>query len=492
MNIEELVKAAAAATGMTGEMVHRSAEARAEKEGMSVEEVLAQWGGIDLATGERLSAGSIGADDDDEAAEDTMAEEPAPKPAAEKSKPAAEPQTTPAPASEPAAPAASGAGMSEEDLAKAAAEKMGMSESMVKRSAGARGKAEGKTAIEVMAEWAGVDPATVGAAAAAPAAAPASAPAAAEAPAAETPAPAASAGSGGGMSADEVLAAAAKAQGLPESMVKRSAAARAKAEGKTAEQVMAEWAGIDPSQVSAAAPGASSAGSASAPAAAAPAEAELEVEVIGEEPPADAPAPKAAPAPKEPEPEVVPVGAIPRWLVTLFVVVPLFALAYAAFLPNGPNCGDAGRLAVDPVTGEVVNCDGSAFGSTDVDYFAIGEQVYESAGCVACHGPGGAGAGSFPAFTEGRLLMTFPEGQCATHIEWVTLGTNGWPDATYGATDKPVGGSGAVMPGFGASLTDQELASVALYERVAFGGQELAAAQADCIPGDTEASAAGE
>ncbi len=282
---------------------------------------------------------------------------------------------------------------------------------------------------------------------------------------------------------DELIAAAAKATGQSETMVKRSAAARAKAQGTTVEAVLAEWAGMPAPAAGATA----SAPAAAAPAAATPAPAAapaLDVEESGEEV-ASAPAPAPVPVMVVAAPEVVPVGAIPRWLAGLFVIVPIFALAYVAFLPNGPSCGDAGRLAVDPVNGEMVNCDGSAFGDTEVDFFALGQETYASSGCIACHGPGGAGVATFPAFTGGALLATFPEGSCATHIEWVRLGTGSWPDPTYGANNKPVGGSGAVMPSFGTVLDAQEIAAVALYERVAFGGQELAAAQADCL-GSTE------
>lgn len=275
---------------------------------------------------------------------------------------------------------------------------------------------------------------------------------------------------------DELLAAAAKATGMSETMVKRSAAARAKAQGTTVEAVLAEWAGVEvPAGVAAAAP------AAEAPAVPAPtaAPAALEVEEEGVEP---APAPKAAHAPKAVPAEVVPAGAVPRWLAALFVAVPAFALAYLAFFPNGPSCGDAGRLAVDPVSGEMVNCDGTAIGGEkEVDYFALGKTTYERNSCIACHGPDGAGLANFPGFTEGALLVTFPEGQCSIQQEWIRLGTAGWPDPTYGANEKPVGGSGAVMPTFGNQLTDEQLRAVALYERVAFGGQELEAAKADCL-----------
>ena len=103
--------------------------------------------------------------------------------------------------------------------------------------------------------------------------------------------------------------------------------------------------------------------------------------------------------------EVVPAGAVPRWLATLFVAVPLFALAYIGFLPNGPNCGDAGRLGVDPVTGEMVNCDGTAIGGEgEIDFFALGQELYGRNSCIVCHGEGGGGVANFPAFTGGALL----------------------------------------------------------------------------------------
>ena len=293
------------------------------------------------------------------------------------------------------------------------------------------------------------------------------------------------------MTMDELLAAAAKATGMSETMVRRSAAARAKAQGTTVEAVLAEWAGVEvPAGVAAGATPAAPVPAAT-PAEPSPAAAEsgLEVEESGEE---IAPTPAPAPVAITAAPEVEPVGAIPRWLAALFVFMPLFALAYVAFLPNGPSCGDAGRLAVDPVSGEMVNCDGSAFGGNEIDFFALGEETYSRAGCIACHGPGGAGLANFPAFTGGALLTTFPEGSCATHIEWVRLGTAGWPDPTYGANNKPVGGSGAVMPTFGSILDDQELAAVALYERVSFGGEDLAVAQTDCFGITTEPAPAAE
>jgi mono/diheme cytochrome c family protein len=354
---------------------------------------------------------------------------------------------------------------------------------MIRRSAEARAEASGSTYEAVLAEWAGVpiDQITADAPAAAEAeSAAAPAPAAEDAPAPAAPAPAAAA-----LDMGELLTAAAEKMGMPESMVERSAGARAKAQDTTVAAVLAEWAGIE-APAAEATPGPAADPSEPAPAADTDTAPDDEsdgpdVEVLGE---ADEAPPKVAtptePDHFEPEEDAVAAGALPRWLAALFVFVPAFAIAYALFLPNGPNCGDAGSLAVDPVTGVAVNCDLSEFGAEVADFFAIGLETYNGIGCVACHGAGGGGVANFPAFTGGELLSTFPEGQCDAQIEWIALGTAGWPDPTYGATNKPVGGSGAVMPGFEGTLTPEEIAAVTLYERVAFGGQSLDSALVDC------------
>lgn len=295
------------------------------------------------------------------------------------------------------------------------------------------------------------------------------------------------------MSMEDLAKAAAEQMGIPESMVMRSARAKAKAQGVAVEDVLAAWAGggeITPG----------SGGGAAAPAGeaaeAAPAPEEPsgpQVEVLGPEEaaPAESAETEVEPEVVEEETEIDPIsaGVLPRWLVALFIVIPTVAVAYALFLPNGPNCGDGGQLAVDPVTGVAVNCDGSQYGVDVVDFFAIGETTYAS--CTACHGANGQGGANFPAFIGGALLQTFPVGQCDEHVAWVELGTVNWPDETYGANNKPVGGSGAVMPGF-ASLSEDELRSVVLYERVQFGGQSLDEALADCGLADPAVEAMGE
>lgn len=284
---------------------------------------------------------------------------------------------------------------------------------------------------------------------------------------------------------DELIQQAAAALGWPAVMVERSARARAKAEGVTPEAVLTAWAGggeIDASAVAPAAPAGEA--PAAAPAAATPAPAEpetAEVEVLG------GPAGKdeEAPAP-EPEPVVVKSPpAIPVWLTATFVVVPTIALFYALFFPNGPDCGVGPQLAVDAVTGQAVGCDGTPYGVSTLDFFALGGEIYASK-CEACHGPQGGGAANFPALAEGAVVNTFPS--CENHVEWVALGTLQWPDPTYGANETPVGGSGAVMPGFlvggPADLTEEELRAVVFYERVAFGGVAQADAKPDCAIGD--------
>ena len=102
---------------------------------------------------------------------------------------------------------------------------------------------------------------------------------------------------------------------------------------------------------------------------------------------------------------------------------------------------------------------------------------------------GGGGVG--PAFTGGAVLATFPA--CTDHVVWVTLGTANFPDPTYGATNKPVGGGG-LMPGYEGALTEEQIASVSLYERVTFGGQPLEEAEIDCglVEGEGDGTEGGD
>lgn len=161
-----------------------------------------------------------------------------------------------------------------------------------------------------------------------------------------------------------------------------------------------------------------------------------------------APVPVADAAPPEPEPVPANVAAamtrkrIPIWALPALVTLPLWAWVYALTL-EPPAEESAGALAA-------------------------GEAAYGS--CASCHGAtGGGGVG--PAFSDGAVLETFPE--FGEHTTWVRLGSDGWQAEvgdTYGANDTAVGASGNVMPGFGESMSPEDLLAVVLYERVEFGG----------------------
>lgn len=183
-----------------------------------------------------------------------------------------------------------------------------------------------------------------------------------------------------------------------------------------------------------------------------------------EEPPVEEP-----PVEDEESPPVF--AGFPRWLAASFIIIPMMALLYASLAPNGPDCGASGQLAINVTTGEAESCEGDASPS-----FSLGESIY-TANCVACHSADGSG-GVGPAFLGGAVLQTFSA--CTDHIEWVSIGTNDWPDATYGDTAKPVGGTGVSMPGYQGSLSEEEIAAVVLYERVAFGGEDITEAETTC------------
>ncbi|MGH8942055.1 MAG: c-type cytochrome [Acidimicrobiia bacterium] len=301
------------------------------------------------------------------------------------------------------------------------------------------------------------------------------------------------------------LSAAAEALGVPESIVQRSAAARAAETGMTVDEVLAAWAG-----------GGSVAGSPPAAAAEeAPAEeptaepgAEREEgapEAVPAEPVAPAPIPvpsgpvTRSPVPAEvtaaeaaglPEVITVPTAgirertnlAIPRWLAAVMLIIPAFALFALGGSATG-ECGEATELSTNVITGQVVNCDGTEFtgsgaGGGGADFVAMGEDVYQNvANCDGCHGAQGQG-GVGPGFSG--VITTF--GSCTDHIEWVTLGTEGFQQegrATYGDTGKPVGGAGT-MPQFGSTLTEEQLAAVVAFERVRFGGADPAETLTAC------------
>jgi len=113
-------------------------------------------------------------------------------------------------------------------------------------------------------------------------------------------------------------------------------------------------------------------------------------------------------------------------------------------------------------------------GDSGDDPIRAGRTIYGNV-CSVCHGStGGGGVG--PAFDE--VTSTWPE--CSDHIEWVSLGSDGWKAShgdTYGATGKPVKGG---MPSHKDSLTLDEIRRVAAFERIQYGGAERAATLAAC------------
>lgn len=317
----------------------------------------------------------------------------------------------------------------------------------------------------------------------------------------------------------EYLSAAAAAMGLPEAIVERSAEARAAETGMSIEDVLEAWAGGEQVATEAPAPEtepepepaeetpAADEEPAEEEPAPVPAAAAVQVE---EEPTTTAPT--RAPVPEQvtpgqaarlPEVVTVPTAgirertnfAIPAWLTAVLLIAPLFALFSLGGSATG-QCGEATELAVDVVSGEIVNCDGSEFtgqavGDGGTDFIAMGESIYAGGtvagvNCASCHGANGQGAGAFPALTG--ALNTF--GACSDHIEWVTLGSQGFRAqglSTYGDTNKEIAGG---MPGHSGSLSAEQIAAVSAFERVRFGGGDAETALVDCglveEPGDEE------
>jgi mono/diheme cytochrome c family protein len=273
---------------------------------------------------------------------------------------------------------------------------------------------------------------------------------------------------------------------MPESLVERSAKARAKSEGGSVDDVLLEWAKEEGLDVA----GGGQASTAPEPSSDLPAvdqpediEELVDASDVEPAPKVDIPSPSEPEAIEEPEPEVPasPRSRYPAWLAAVLIIVPLMAVLYLVVVPNQPTCGSAGQLAIDPATGNAVGCDGGEYGVGAVSNLSAGAAVYEAA-CAVCHGANGGG-GAGPAMAGGAVLVAFPDTACESQIEWITLGSADWPDATYGANNTPVAGG---MPGFEGQLTELEIAQVTLYERVEFGGLEVETAETACGLGAEE------
>ena len=159
-----------------------------------------------------------------------------------------------------------------------------------------------------------------------------------------------------------------------------------------------------------------------------------------------APAPTAGPAPAAPPaappdvPEYVPPpppppprrSRVPMWVLPVLAFLPLWAILYAG------SFGD--RTPVNPN-----------------DPAVLGARIYRSSGCSGCHGPTGGGGVGPPM--KG-VKATFPDE--VAHVDWIKSGSKPFAGQPYGASGRVATGG---MPGFGDSLSEDEIRAVVLYER---------------------------
>lgn len=276
----------------------------------------------------------------------------------------------------------------------------------------------------------------------------------------------------------ELLAKVAELLGAPETLVQRSAEARAEASGNTVEEILQSWAGGE-------------AIAASAPKEEPAEEVKEEVVVAEEEPVTKNTTIKVETVLKKVSMANNTMGIklntdaeLPRWLNFSFMIIPIFILIGMINASGTQECGVNGILDVDRKSQQTVNCDGSPFegkgmaSTNTVNYVAVGQQVYSgAAACAGCHGANGGG-GVGPSFIGGALYTTFPT--CADHAKWIQLGSAGWQaevGGAYGAEDTiSIGG----MPGFQGKLTEEELMAVVVFERVVFGGGDTKEVLNDC------------
>ena len=132
---------------------------------------------------------------------------------------------------------------------------------------------------------------------------------------------------------------------------------------------------------------------------------------------------------------------IPAWAMPVLAILPLWAILYGGAFGERPSEEAAGPIAA-------------------------GAGVYRSAGCSGCHGPtGGGGVG--PAMAD--VATVFPD--FADHVAWIETGSQPVKGQPYGATGKIATGG---MPGFGDSLSEEDIIAVVCHERVTLGKQNPA------------------
>lgn len=103
-----------------------------------------------------------------------------------------------------------------------------------------------------------------------------------------------------------------------------------------------------------------------------------------------------------------------------------------------------------------------------------GRGVYGD-NCSACHGNAGQG-GVGPSLSN--VLNTWPS--CDDQKEWISIGSEGWKETygpTYGANNAEIK---TKMPAHGDKLSPDEIAAVAAFERVQYGGGDVETELAAC------------
>ena len=219
---------------------------------------------------------------------------------------------------------------------------------------------------------------------------------------------------------------------IPEHLLKRAAAARAKAAGG------GDGADTPPAD-------APSAGGEAAPAAVTPAA----------KPKAQAPLPTLNTEPDKVVPDIAVVAAaknrkrVPYWAAGVLALLPLWAFVYVYSVSQPPK--------------------------PETDPLVIGKEVF-TANCASCHQADGSGVttgGSGQQLNEGHALATFPDPLAMAH--WIAFGAKGGArdDGTYGDPNRAGGAMNintltATMPNFDTTLTPEEIAAVVIYIRSEF------------------------
>lgn len=208
---------------------------------------------------------------------------------------------------------------------------------------------------------------------------------------------------------------------VPEHLLQRSQAARARLTGEGGEAPAAAAVGDE-------------AGAATTPAVAADTPAPVEIE------PVEVP---AAPVPPYVQ-AAIDRPKIPYWVVPVLLVLPIWGFFYAGSLERP---ADTGGLTAE------------------------GTEVYGGQGCSGCHGAGGGG-GTGRQLSNGEVLATFPDplGQ----VWWVV---NGSPAAgtPYGDPSREGGQhtalswTGVAMAGYRDALSAEEIVAVVHHERILSG-----------------------